>query len=95
MLALPVGDCAYDVGRQSLFNNFKGMQVDPRQMATRIMDIRKAIAAEMRVGKSEGGGRALRLFLFFFRRPHTHTLSSHLPSHLFFPPFSRRKTWKI
>ena len=49
MLALPISDAAYDVGRDDMYNNFKGMQVDPRSMAQRIMEIRKAIAAEMRV----------------------------------------------
>lgn len=49
LLALPVMDARYDVGREHLYDNFSpGLQVDPRQLAQRILDIRKAIAAEWR-----------------------------------------------
>lgn len=46
---MPVSGARYDVGREELFNNFNsGLAVDPRQIAQRILDIRKAIAAEWR-----------------------------------------------
>lgn len=49
LLAMPVSGARYDVGREELFNNFNsGLAVDPRQIAQRILDIRKAIAAEWR-----------------------------------------------
>lgn len=49
LLSLPVSGARYDVGRDDLFDNFSpGLAVDPRQVAQRILDIRKAIAAEWR-----------------------------------------------
>ena len=46
MLSMPIGEAKYDVGRPAMYDHVKGMGVDPRSMAQRIMDIRSQLARE-------------------------------------------------
>lgn len=46
LLSMPIGEARYDVGRDAMYDHVKGMGIDPRSIAQRIMDIRSQLARE-------------------------------------------------
>lgn len=46
LLRMPVQEAKYSVGRTQMYDTVKGMGVDPRSLAQRIMDIRRQMAIE-------------------------------------------------
>lgn len=46
LLGMPVQEAKYSVGRSQMYDHVKGMGVDPRSLAQRIMDIRRQMATE-------------------------------------------------
>ncbi|KAF6258851.1 hypothetical protein COO60DRAFT_1074853 [Scenedesmus sp. NREL 46B-D3] len=46
LLSMPIEEAKYNTGRDSLFDNVRSCDVDPRSIAQRVMDIRKQLAEE-------------------------------------------------
>lgn len=53
LLGMPVQEAKYSVGRTQMYDTVKGMGVDPRSLAQRIMDIRRQLAIEFVIDLNE------------------------------------------